>query len=301
MRARWAGAIALLALALLGCEQCPGGLAPITTQLVVCDERTGRCEERESTGCPCPDELRSSCYFPSIDVPQCRPVSGSAWTRQALSLANEHVIDGAFTGDEWEGATRVEGLFTDVYVDFRGGRLYFLNDWRANVHGIGPACCNYFVLGVGEEQLELRVYGNGEVEVRRDGVVIEHDAEGAYGFGPSPRVAEPHTIYEFSIALEGDEVHVCCFDPLTLSSCSVLAREPMMVSVRTPNGGGVEVRRSVPDGSTRRLRRRDPCGRREGICEDGLTCEPVADGWECTGGEPEPDAGVPDFDAGPPG
>lgn len=285
--------LALLALG-SSCNEleCPDGSRPVTQTRVVCDEETRECVETSEQVCPCsgPDCDRGSCHVQDAE---------GRWREQTSS--DQHVVDGQFTGDEWRDAERLEGLFTDVYVDYHEGRLYFLNDWRANVEGIRPDCFNYFQIRVGETWFDLRVYGDGHVEVERNGEPASVGAEGAYGFGPSPTQARPHTIYEFSLPVTGNRVDVCCFDPLTRANCDMLAHEPAIISI-SARAGQTRVRRAIVDGSVNRLSVGEACGDGQGICADGLTCE----GRVCAG-RPEPvDASVPDagpgagFDAGPP-
>jgi hypothetical protein len=204
----------------------------------------------------------------------CLPaLSGTGtWEAQASSDV-PHVVDGRFTGAEWEHTTKLEGLFTDVYMDYRDGRLYFLNDWRANQQGIRSDCYNYFQVRVGTEWIDLRVFGDGQVEVRRAEVPVSIGAEGAYGFGPSPGYAQPHTIYEFSLPVDIPDIVVCCLDPLLESSCERLTQEPMALSLRV-SGGAMQVRRQIVAGSVSRLSAAATCGSQEGICADGLHCDP---------------------------
>src|SRR6185369_4574634 len=103
-----------------------------------------------------------------------------------------HVIDGRFTGEEWANATRLEGLLTDVYLDYEAPFLYMLNDWRANSQGIRTDCYNQFLLRVGDQLIDLKVYGDNHVEVT--GAV---KAAGAYSLSPSPQWSTPHAIWEF--------------------------------------------------------------------------------------------------------
>lgn len=297
MRQTWMAASAVLALT--ACDSCPEGHERRRWEAIECDEATRSCEMREVEGCAC---VSADCNCQASE--DCNGCAGGLsgadeWVQQTPS-ENLHVVDGAFTGAEWEDTTRLEGLFTDVYMDYRDGRLYFLNDWRANGEGIRPTCFNYFQIQLGDSFLDLRVYGSGEVEVTRDGVPQPHRAEGAYGFGPSPENAEPHTIYEFSLEIEATQIDVCCFDPLTESSCEDLAHEPVVVSLRV-RGGAPEVRRAVPAGSVTRLGRGEACGDGQGVCEDGLHCERDGERRVCLGPGPvpEPDAG-PRPDSGPP-
>lgn len=284
-----------LAFSISGCTtgECPGGHS-YAVEHVHCDEVARTCVTTKSVALYCPCQPGEFCPSVSSSPSECRGgISGVAdWVARVPST-DTHVVDGAFTGEEWTGATRLEGLFTDVYMDYRAGRLYFLNDWRSNDEGITPNCYNYFQIRVGTGYLDLRVFGDGHVEVTRDYVPVELGAEGAYGFGPSPAWSTPHTIYEFSIPLVAAQIDVCCFDPVTSSSCDQLTHEPVVLSLRT-SGAGVEVARYVPPDVPRRALGAS-CGGGVGICIDGARCD-------TSGGSPIcvaiPDAGAPP-DAGP--
>ncbi|HJL15626.1 MAG TPA: hypothetical protein RMH99_08225 [Sandaracinaceae bacterium LLY-WYZ-13_1] len=284
---------ALLALALTACEdRCPDGSTPVEGRRTMCDEETRMCTTETVDVCPC-DPGAMICEG---STGECDPISGVGEWLSQTPTEDLHEVDGRFTGDEWAETTRLEGLFTDVYMDYRGGRLYFLNDWRANDEGITPDCFNYFQIRFGEDWLDLRVYGDGHVEVTKNDRPVEIAASGAYGFGPSPTQAEPHTIYEFSLELEASQIDVCCFDPLTESTCDELAHEPAVMSLRV-EGDAVRVRRGIVPGTVPRLPEGAACGNGEGICEDGLTCEDAV----CVrrgGPPPSPDGGT--RDAGPP-
>ncbi len=259
---------------LSGCTRpCPSGEALSTQHYVVCDDRTRECEETTVEYCVCDPRVTDCPRVHAGPVVACLPaLAGTGdWERQDTTAA-PHVVDGQFTGGEWDGATALEGLFTDVYMDYRDGRLYFLNDWRANDEGIRPNCYNYFQVRIGDEWIDLRVFGTGEVQVRRGDEPVAIAASGAYGFDPSPTSMAPHTIYEFSLAVDVPEVVVCCIDPLLESSCDQLSVEPMAVSMRL-SGGAVQVRRQIAAGSVARLPVEAACGNQEGICADGLSCD----------------------------
>lgn len=222
----------------------------------------------------------------------CTPSGVGDWEAQPAD-ENIHVVDGQFGREEWASAVPLEGVLTDVYMHVQNGRLYFLNDWRRNTEGIRPDCNNYFRFSLPSGRIDLRVFGDGRVEVTRGGELIEVGAEGAYGFGPSPAYPLSHTIYEFSLPLEDEELDICCFDPVSLSTCEDHEREPMVVSVQRSGGSGtVRVRRQIPPDVTR-LGDGDSCGEGQGICEDGFRCI----GRACVRSTPR-DAGAPDADAG---
>jgi hypothetical protein len=285
-------------LALSGCTtRCPTGSVPSTSRHMVCDDRTRECTEVIEEHCACDPSVRSCPHVETDPVVVCLPALSGAgdWVTQEMSDA-PHVVDGQFTGDEWQGASKLEGLFTDVYMDYRDGRLYFLNDWRANDEGIRDDCFNYFQVRIGEEWIDLRVFGNGEVTVRRDDVPVAISADGAYGLGVSPGHPTPHTIYEFSLEVDVPEIVVCCLDPLVESSCEALTQEPMAVSIRM-SGGTRQVRRQIVAGSVPRLGAEAACGSQEGICADGLSCDgarhvcvlptrPPTDAGDLDGGAP---------------
>lgn len=282
------------AFAFLAACTCPDGRSPITYDSYTCDEVARTCTSEQVTVCPC---SRPRC--PLLPRSECRGITGVAeWVAQRPT-ENRHVIDGAFTGSEWEGATRLAGLFTDVYMDYRDGRLYFLNDWRSNDEGIRPDCFNYFQIRVAQDWIDLRVYGDGHVEVRRNDTEVDLLALGAYGLGPSPTWPVPHTIYELSLAIEAEQIDVCCFDPLTESTCDVLAREPTVVSLRR-SGSGIQVTRQV-EADVRRLSAGERCGDGQGVCADSLHCVHRSEGARCasTPDAGPPDGGLPSFDAGP--
>ncbi len=273
MRRSALAGIVVGAIALAACtNRCPRGETLTSYTETTCDDRTRQCVETTYEQCAC-DPHVARC--PSIDAApvRCRPaLSGTgAWEAQAASDV-PHVVDGRFSGGEWDDATRLEGLFTDVYMDYQGGRLYFLNDWRANQQGIRDDCSNYFQVRIGADWIDLRVFGDGRVEVRRDEVPVPIRAEGAYAFAPSPDYPQPHTIYEFSLVVDVPDVVICCLDPLLEASCQQLTEEPMAVSLRV-SGGATQVRRQIVAGSVSRLGADAACGSQQGICADGLACD----------------------------
>ncbi len=284
-------AAALLA-ALAGCdEECPDGSTPFRGQRLVCDEESRACRTETYEACPCPED------DPRCNVPgMCEAIDGLGELEDQGDLPTAPVIDGTFTGDEWAGVTPLEGLYTDVYLAYRGGRLYFLNDWKVNEEGIEEGCHNYFQVRVGEDFLELRVYGNGTVTLTRNGTPVPDVADGAYGFGPSPTSATDHTIFEFSIPVEPLPIDICCFDPVTESACEMLTAEPMVVSLRF-EGGTPQVGRTFVNATLPRGAENDACGPGIGRCIEGLECRGETGAARCL--RMPTDAGVPDEDGGP--
>jgi hypothetical protein len=215
----------------------------------------------------------------------------SGWVTQVVT--GTHVVDGRFGPDEWAGATRLEGVLTDVYLDYRDGYLYVLNDWRAGAGDIRTDCFNRFDATVGRTNVEIRVYGDDHIEV--DG--LERDGNGAYGYGTSPTWDTPHTIYEFRLAVPDGPIAICCLDPTTSSTCEELATEPVHFSLEVV-AGGVRVARGLPS-AVRELGPGASCGRGEGVCGRGMRCDLATTGVRvCTSTTPALDAGVLPLDAG---
>lgn len=262
----------LASLTLVACSPCPRGEHLITYTTTQCNDYTRECVDTRHEECACDRAVRSCPHADAGPPVVCLPaLTGTGdWKTQLVSTV-PHVVDGRFTGAEWDHATKLEGLFTDVYMDYRDGRLYFLNDWRANGEGIRPDCFNYFQVRVGTDWIDLRVFGDGHVEVHRAGAPVAIAAAGAYGLGPSPNYPQPHTIYEFSLPVDLPDIVVCCIDPLFESTCGQLTEEPMAVSLRV-SGGVMQVRRQIVAGAVARLGAEAACGSQQGICADGLEC-----------------------------
>lgn len=205
-----------------------------------------------------------------------------------------HVVDGRFSGAEWGRAHRLEGVLTDVYLDYADGYLYVLNDWRANVEPITPDCFNRFNLNAAGNNVEIRVYGDGHLEV--DGLPV--DGEGAYGFTASEGWSEPHTVYEFRLRVPEGPIALCCLDPTSGSTCEVLTREPIEFLINA-SSAGVEVARDRT-GEVPALLLGQGCGE-VGVCAAGLACLPLGSGHACArvGPEPVPDAALTPRDAAP--
>ena len=119
-----------------------------------------------------------------------------------------HVLDGSFDAT-WSCVTPVRGRYTWAYFDYvadetspTGGWLYILNDWVAMTGAIPSTCFNLFTAttGGGAERWVIKVYGDASVWVSLNDEVVQErmamgDTGGAAGFGSSPNMEEPHTIY----------------------------------------------------------------------------------------------------------
>jgi len=228
---------------------------------------------------------------PDICIPP-DPAS-SAWRNQPSS-AQVHVIDGQFGAGEWDGVIPLEGVLTDVYLEYQAPFLYVLNDWRGNVEGIRPDCYNEFRLTVGSGGVVLRVFGDSHVTVSG----AELDAKGAYAFTASPRWSTPHTIYEFRVAVPGaGTISVCCLDPVSASTCDHLVKEPVVFAISYGLSSTTVAR--DPEEDVRELDEGAACGGGEGICREGLSCHQVGGAAACVPQTP-PEASDDDRDdAGP--
>ena len=108
-------------------------------------------------------------------------------------------------------------------------RIGFGNEyWLARTPHIPEGCFNRFntVTGGGDEGFpvetwEVRVYGNGEVQVSKNGVVVQNredaiggsETGGSAGYGPSPNAAFHHAIYELRFPANPGTVTVELGDP----------------------------------------------------------------------------------------
>jgi hypothetical protein len=186
------------------------------------------------------------------------------------------VIDGRFTGDEWARAIRLEGLLTDVYLDYQAPYLFMLNDWRVNREGIRPACYNEFRLTIGCDSVDLKVYGDGHAEVTG-----ATEVAGGYSVSYSPAWPIPHTIWEFQLAVNVGDIEVDCLDPVTLSTCEELTQEPVrFLATPSATGRGLSVARLVP-ASVPLLPQGASCGTGAGVCATGLSCTPSSEVATC--------------------
>lgn len=140
------------------------------------------------------------------------------------------VVDGILTPEEWIGHRPINGVYSDLYAQYCGGRLQVLNDWvLADAMPDNASCYNLFDLftGSGAEHWGIwvfqdrsrkpRVFRNG-VEVTDDTTIVK---AGKAGWGTSPRLAREHAMYEFEIvAMEGG-FSLQYADPGPASFCSL--------------------------------------------------------------------------------
>jgi hypothetical protein len=140
------------------------------------------------------------------------------------------VVDGILTPEEWIGHRPINGVYSDLYAQYCGGRLQVLNDWvLADAMPDNASCYNLFDLftGSGAEHWGIwvfqditrkpRVFRNG-VEVTDDTTIVR---AGKAGWGTSPRLAREHAMYEFEIvAMEGG-FSLQYADPGPASFCSL--------------------------------------------------------------------------------
>ncbi len=145
---------------------------------------------------------------------------------------------------EWFDVQPAQGRYTYFYADFDGQNLWLLNDWFYNGENIDPDCYNQFQVwtGGGAERWEIRAYGDQHVEVTRNGEQIDTSSgvEGGAYYGPSPNVAEPHTIYELKIPAQPGSWGVQLHDPGPTFACNHLEADtvPFSGSVTAGAPGG---------------------------------------------------------------
>ena len=119
-------------------------------------------------------------------------------------------IDGQFTGwtapsmsgYEWSDVTPVTAQNGLLYVDYDNGFLDLMVDWTTDTNAaFGAACFTEYqvVTNNGQVQWNLKHYGDGTVEARRNDVLVDAAAFGvtaAMGFGSSPLNPTGHARYE---------------------------------------------------------------------------------------------------------
>ena len=164
-----------------------------------------------------------------------------------------HTVDGAFTSwnpatpgmpYEWFDVTPAAGQYTHAYFDYDGTYLHILNDWHLNDGAVDPTCYNLFgaYTGGGTQQWQIKVFADGTVQAWKNGALVDTQAEGvlgAYGFGPSPMTATPHTIYELRLPAAPGGFGVQLHDPGPTSGCGTLVSEPAVFVGVAQQGGGL--------------------------------------------------------------
>jgi outer membrane protein assembly factor BamB len=150
-----------------------------------------------------------------------------------------HTVDGKFTDwdpevtggtYEWYDIIPAVGMYTHAFFDYDGESLYIMNDWKYNdVSKLEPDCYNHFIAwtGGGTEMWDVKVYGSGTVTVLLNGEEFDGDAEGMVGWGPSPLMAEDHTIFELKLPASPGGFGVQLHDPGPSFNCAQdMATEP---------------------------------------------------------------------------
>jgi outer membrane protein assembly factor BamB len=163
-----------------------------------------------------------------------------------------HTVDGEFTdwvagkgSFEWHDVVPATGKYTYAYFDYDGEYLYILNDWHVNdVAALQSDCFNHFKAwtGGGTEQWDLKVFGDGHVEVLRNGKSVTPEAEGvqgALGFHESPLVAGKHTVFELRFPAAPGGFGVQLHDPGPSFDCKadMLTEPANFQGALDPHGG----------------------------------------------------------------
>jgi len=161
--------------------------------------------------------------------------SGSEWgdrygdgpAKQYEPCPDTIVLDGAFTGfergcKEWNNKP-VEGAYGVFQGDRIGNRLFLVNDWSPRTVALEPDMYHQYRMLCDGVQMEVRIYADNTVEVRRDGALDDQGYLGAAGFAASPYNSTPHAIFEFSMLIPED-----------LKECYVTVSAPDNGSGTTP-------------------------------------------------------------------
>ncbi len=208
-----------------------------------------------------------------------------------------HTADGGFTDwngqsggqYEWSDVTAARGMYSYLYADFDGQRLWILNDWFYNGENINPDCYNQFQVWTagGAERWDIRSYGDQRIEVWKNNTKLDLNSDevlGGYGFGPSPNSEEPHTMYELGIKTGPGAWGVQLHDPGPVFACTTLQGDPTSYQGTLTQGGG-----STTDG-TGPVQLPAPAG--PGYPPNGATGVPLTATlhWEPTGWPTTPQA-----------
>ena len=133
---------------------------------------------------------------------------GSPWGGPSCA---QFTIDGQFTIEkdcvEWALVQPCPSYHGTLYLGYREGLLHILLDWWE--YDAGPVPPDHYarfriLTGDGEEQWDVRIYGNGSVQVILNGWEYGGIIDAAVGFGPSPQTEEAHAIFEVGLpVMEG--------------------------------------------------------------------------------------------------
>lgn len=152
--------------------------------------------------------------------------------------ASPHVADGGFTGwapgeaaHEWSDVTPFRGVYSHVYADFDGESLWLLSDWLYGDDAPEPNCASQVTVttGGGADRWDVRVYGDGRLDVLRNGAPVSPEAVGVAGgasFGPSPTLATWHTLVELRLPATPGAFSVQLHGPGPSFPCNALEQEP---------------------------------------------------------------------------
>ena len=190
------------------------------------------------------------------------------------------VVDGQLTGwpdcQEFEDAP-YEGIFGDLYIAYRQGRLHALNDWHLkNDAPADPDFYNLFELDCEAADFEIRVFGDQTITVWKDGALYDGAQRGGAWYGPSAGYYFDHTQYEFEVAIPEGRCHMkeadpgmCQRVPCGESPDEILVPEPTEFDLTlTPTGITVVVIPPEPDPPPPPPPPPDPCIERPWLCID---------------------------------
>lgn len=147
----------------------------------------------------------------------------------AQTCVEAKTIDGNIGSNEWYGYVPARGRYTDLYAAFCNGILYVANDWvLADELPNEGRCYNLFELytGDGAEQWGVYVYHDPKKSIRvvRNGVDVSNDSMtvfgGKFGWGSSPRLSKPHSVYEFGVKAKEGRWALMLADPGPRSFCA---------------------------------------------------------------------------------
>ena len=120
--------------------------------------------------------------------------------------AYPHTLDGVFTPlHEWSDIQPIVGNYSYLYLDYQWndiaqqGTLWLMNDWVKMSQTPDPQWFNYFNISYGADTFEVWIYPAAPLS---DEFLLKGNpvaGQAAYGWGPSPNLSSPHTMYEFFI------------------------------------------------------------------------------------------------------